>query len=163
MTPPSTESSTVALRRLTIDDSDMYFDAFNTNREHIARYDPRLARSFRTPSSVALSLSDFEATHRQHFGVMEDGQFVGAAALFLSDNRSADIAYWIDQRHTGKRLGSHASRLLINHASTTAGVRRFDAVIAPANIPSIKTVQRLGFTHTATREEDVVYSLDLLK
>lgn len=157
----SPDTSTLALRRLTLDDTDMYFDVFDANRQHIAAHDPRLAQSFTTLSSVAEHLSPFNAKYRQHFGVMQDDEFVGSAALFLGRNQSAEISYWIDQAHTGQRLGAHASRLLINHASANVGVRQFEAFIAPTNVASIKTVQRLGFTHTKTLEEDVVYSLDL--
>jgi len=159
---PSLSTPAVRLQRLTLQDASSYFDLFDANRSHIAEHDGRLAASFTTISAVAEHLSSYNANYRQHFAVIKEGEFVGSTALFTRPgDQTTEIAYWIDRKRTGQRLATHACQLLINHAHTDLGKTHFEARIAPSNIPSIKTIQSLGFNHTATLEEDDVYSLSI--
>jgi RimJ/RimL family protein N-acetyltransferase len=158
----SEDTPDIQLQRLTLDDTDQYFDLFDANRAHIASHDPRLGNSFCTISSVAEMLSPYNGKHRMHFGIIKQGEFVGSTALFSGRNQqSAEIAYWVANSDRGQGLATHACRLLINHAIINLGKRNIDAVIAPSNEASIRTAQKLGFRHTSTLEDDVVYSLNI--
>jgi RimJ/RimL family protein N-acetyltransferase len=149
----------VSLRRLYQEDSDEYYDLFDSNREHISQYDRRLGKAFLSLSEVAEQLSPYNTSTYHHYAVKLGGEFVGATSFILKRDRSAEIATWIDRDHVQKGLATRATRMLINHGFMWEGIRKFDALITPDNEPSKRTVQRLGFIHTETLEEDEVYSL----
>lgn len=150
----------VKIQRLGLEDADEYYDVFDANRRHIAQHDPRLAESFKTIGSVAEHLSPYSMRSRQHFAVLDEGEFAGSVSLFLHRNQEAEIAYWIDREHICQGLATAACRMLVNYAFSETNTRRIEALIAPTNVPSIKTIERVGFVYSHTLPEDLVYELD---
>jgi len=152
---------TIRIEKLTLDDADLYYDVFDANRAHIAEHDERLAQEFMTISSVGEKLSSYHGKTNQHFGIIEDNEFIGSVALMLDQNRKGELSYWLDQNYTGRGIARQACRMLMNESMATLGVREFDAVIAPTNVASRRTVEGLQFQQTARFKDAVVYSRNL--
>ena len=152
---------TIRIEKLTLDDADLYYDVFDANRSHIAAHDARLGKMFMTIGEVAEKLAPYSTKYNHHFGIMYDNEFVGSAALFERGDQQAEVTYWLDQDYTGRGLARQACRMLINHGRQDLYVTEFDAVIAPQNIASRRTVEGLGFQPVSTFKEDIVYALDL--
>lgn len=152
--------TSVSLRSLELKDADQYFDLYDSNRDHIASYDHRLATAFRTISEVEEHFSPYSSSYRKHFAILDrEGGFIGSTALFIKNRRETEIAYWVDKEHVGRGLATAACRLLIHHTFNNIGAERISALIAPSNEPSIRTVKKLGFERSVILEEDEVYSL----
>lgn len=77
-----------------------------------------------------------------------DGRILGVASLHRIDwlRRSAGIGYWIRRTRTGEGLATEAAGALIAHAFDTRLIHRIEALVAPANKPSQRVVEKLGFT-----------------
>jgi len=155
--------NSIELHPLTHEDVDEYYDHFDANRSHLAKHDSRLAREFMTISQVAEELSPFNAKYKQHFAILKDGEFAGSASLLLRRNREAEIGYWVDRNHLRRGIATVACRALINHAFMETDTRYIEALIAPENKASIRTIERVGLQYDRALEEDLVYVLDARK
>lgn len=142
------------------EDIDLYYDMFDANRDFIAEYDADLANSFHRIGEVAVQLSPLHAKTRQHFEIRENGNFAGSTSMLHRRDDTAEVTYWLTEQRAGRGLAAHACTLMINRTLATTGVRQFDALIKPTNVASQKTIQRVGFTHTKTFEDDLLYELD---
>lgn len=78
-----------------------------------------------------------------------DGEFVGMLtvnAISWGSARSASIGYWIAHSHAGRGITPTAVALVCDHLLTTVGLHRIEIAIRPQNHPSLRIVQKLGFT-----------------
>jgi ribosomal-protein-alanine N-acetyltransferase len=82
------------------------------------------------------------------FAVRVEGRLAGQVTL---DNivrgalRSGYLGYWIDRDVAGRGMASLAVALVCDHAFSAVGLHRVQADIRPANGPSQRLVERLGF------------------
>lgn len=152
--------SSIELHRLTPKDVDDYYDHFDANRSHLAEHDPRLAHEFMTISQVAEAFSPFNAKYKQHFAILKDGEFAGSTFLSLRQNQEAEIGYWVDRSHLRQGIAAAACQQLVNRTFLDTDTRYVEALIAPENKASIRTIERVGFQYDRALEEDLVYVLD---
>jgi [ribosomal protein S5]-alanine N-acetyltransferase len=76
----------------------------------------------------------------------DSGEALGAAVLLLRPQPgSAEIGYWVIPRARGRRLASRAVALLARWALTEAGLARVEALVEPANTPSQRILEGVGF------------------
>jgi len=73
---------------------------------------------------------------------------------FLPDSQNeVKLGYTLSYYHQGKGYASEALAALISYLQYDLAKRRFIALIAPENTPSIRLVKRLGFIQANIEEE----------
>lgn len=73
---------------------------------------------------------------------------VGTCLLFRYDEGSnrAELGYVLGRPHWGAGLMVEALHALVGHAFEGLGIRRLEAEVNPANVASLRVLERLGFT-----------------
>lgn len=78
-----------------------------------------------------------------------DGVLVGGLTLGQIRRgvaQTASLGYWMGEAHAGQGLMSDAVRALLPYAFATLRLRRIEAACLPENAPSIRLLERIGFT-----------------
>jgi ribosomal-protein-alanine N-acetyltransferase len=78
-----------------------------------------------------------------------EGDFVGAAGVFPPENEwgpEPELGCLLASRHHGRGLGTEALAAVIADAAARLGIHVLVAIVDEANVPSIRMVERLGFT-----------------
>jgi ribosomal-protein-serine acetyltransferase len=83
------------------------------------------------------------------------GPILGVTSLHRIDwlRRSAGIGYWIRRSRSGDGLATEASDALLAHAFDALMLHRVEALVALANKPSQRVVEKLGFTREGVARE----------
>lgn len=79
----------------------------------------------------------------------EAGRLVGGITLGnirYGVSQSAQIGYWMGQKHAGKGLMQDAIGALLSHAFGTLRLHRVEAACIPGNARSIRVLEKAGFT-----------------
>lgn len=113
--------------------------------EHLAR---------RLVNSCTSDLRD-RARGEYRWLVEEGGTPVGTvAATNVSWGMGyAEISYMLDEARHGRGLGTRAVRLLVAKLFRETDLHRLYALISPENTPSVRIVERLGFTREGLMRE----------
>jgi ribosomal-protein-alanine N-acetyltransferase len=61
-------------------------------------------------------------------------------------SQSASLGYWMGARHAGKGFMTAAVRGVLSYAFETLNLHRVEAACLPHNVPSVRLLQRVGFT-----------------
>ena len=78
----------------------------------------------------------------------KDGQLVGGITIGnirYGVSQSAQIGYWMGERHAGKGYMQDAMRAVTEHAFTTMRLHRIEAACIPTNGRSIHVLEKAGF------------------
>jgi len=81
------------------------------------------------------------------FGVFLHGAFVGevnVSNVRRGPFQSADIGYWIDEKHAGKGLIPEAVVAVLGYLFEKVGLHRIEISIVPRNEPSLRLISKLG-------------------
>ncbi|ETT48694.1 GNAT family protein [Paenibacillus sp. FSL P4-0338] len=103
-----------------------------------------------------IELLDNLATENQaiRYSIMEaeSGRIIGSCGFNTLDydNAKAEIGYDLSRECWGKGYVPEALRALIDYAFDTLGFNRIEAKAQPANINSIKVLQKLNFSLEGT-------------
>jgi len=75
------------------------------------------------------------------------GTILGGITLHHYDEQRSriEVGYWLLPGGRGRGVATRAVRTLADHVHAN-GVRRLEAVVRPENEPSIRVLERLGFT-----------------
>lgn len=77
------------------------------------------------------------------------GQFIGWAGVFRSRDieqpDEAELSYGLVASHRGQGIASEIAAALVEYAFGTLKLNRILVTIDPANIPSIRVAEKLGF------------------
>ncbi|MEK4043284.1 GNAT family protein [Paenibacillus sp. FSL H8-0048] len=78
----------------------------------------------------------------------ESGRIIGSCGYNMLDydNAKTEIGYDLSREYWGKGYAPEALRALIDYAFDTLGFNRIEAKVEPANINSIKVLQKLNFS-----------------
>lgn len=84
------------------------------------------------------------------FGIYEKNtdQLVGHISLYAIKRMpysSAFVGYSMDENFVGRGMATEAVELVVDFAFTSIKLHRVEAYIAPANIPSIRVVEKAAF------------------
>jgi RimJ/RimL family protein N-acetyltransferase len=102
--------------------------------------------------------------------IVEEQTIVGGASLTNYDPLRArvEIGYWLLTEGRGRGIATRVARALAMHAFYI-GLERVEAVVRPANVASIRVLERAGFTregllrsllpHEGGRADAFLYSL----
>lgn len=86
------------------------------------------------------------------------GEFIGWAGVFRSrdivEPDEAEISYGLVASHRGQGIASEIAAALVDYAFGTLNMRRILATIDPANIPSIRVAEKLGFVLVETKPDE---------
>jgi len=78
-----------------------------------------------------------------------EGEAAGGIGVMYQDNvyrLSAEMGYWLGEQHWRKGITSEAIRKLSDYVFENTGVVRLYADIFSPNIPSMRTIEKAGFT-----------------
>lgn len=83
------------------------------------------------------------------------GALLGVTSLHRLDwaRRSAGLGYWIRRRRFGEGLATEAADAVVSHAFGSLSLHRVEALVALANKPSQRVVEKLGFTREGVARE----------
>ena len=86
------------------------------------------------------------------FAIKYNGFYVGNIGLFpgVGDNiKTAEIAYFIDEKYWNKGIASKAIKAIIKYAFETLGLIRMQTGVFEYNISSMKVIEKTGFIKEA--------------
>lgn len=83
-----------------------------------------------------------------------DGQFIGLCGIeSVPDTADGEIDYFFGKSYWGRGFATEVARAMIRFGLTNTAWNRIVAYIVPANIASVRVIERLGFVY----EKDVNY------
>jgi [ribosomal protein S5]-alanine N-acetyltransferase len=88
------------------------------------------------------------------------GQFAGQVtvwSIMRGPSRSAELAYWIDEKFAGRGIMPTAVAMVVDHCFGAMRMHRLEAGIRSENVASRRVVEKLGFRHEGTRVRVVHY------
>jgi [ribosomal protein S5]-alanine N-acetyltransferase len=147
--PPPIETPRLLIRIVEISD---IADLLETNGdEEVTRFLPYATwRSMADGEAWLARMSALNATGTAlQFAIIEksSGRAIGTLLLFRYDEGSlrAEIGYVMGRANWGRGFTHEALKAIIEFAFGTAGLRRIEAEIDPANVASNKLALKLGF------------------
>jgi len=159
---PTLRTERLILRRLTTADADALF---------AMRSDPRVMRHIGRPQAStrqdALDLIDrieanLDANEGITWGMTTHGNdtvigTIGYYRLKL-EHHLGEIGYMLHPDHWGKGLMSEALDACVSHGFAKLGFHRIEGITDPANGASRKLLERSGFVHEATLQENYYWN-----
>ncbi len=148
-TLPTLRGQRIALRWLVAADVPALFEVFSN--VEVMRY--WSCPAYETEEQARALLTAIERCFAEkslfQWGVvrLEDDRVIGTCTLSSVDpsNGRAELGYILGRSHWGHGLMGEALALLTAFAFETLGLRRLEADVDPANHPSIRSLERLGF------------------
>jgi [ribosomal protein S5]-alanine N-acetyltransferase len=97
---------------------------------------------------------DFESLKAVNFAILYKNNFgdvnrlVGIVSLknIDSDNKKANVGYWIGEQYWGNGLATESVALVINYAFSVLGLEEISAYVYSENKASIRVLERNGMT-----------------
>jgi len=146
---PTIAATRVSLRWLTDEDGSSLFSIFS---------DPEVMRYWSSPPLTDIKdahklLADIRDYFRQRtlfqWGIARhtDNRIIGTCTLFHIDiaNRRAELGYALGREHWGNGYMQEALRALLNFSFDHLNLHRIEADVDPRNVPSARTLERMGF------------------
>ena len=99
-------------------------------------------RRYREERAAGAAIA-FLIFHNDHGGLL-GGITIGNIRYGVA--QSAQIGYWMGERHAGKGYMQDAIRVLLDHAFGTMRLHRIEAACIPTNRRSIHVLEKAGFT-----------------
>jgi [ribosomal protein S5]-alanine N-acetyltransferase len=126
--------------------------AYDRNREHLARWDPRREQSFYTVEHqravIIRQLREQAEGRMVRWVFAAEEEVVGVATLsniIFGAFRSADLGYWIDASHLGKGLATGAVTAICAYANSEIALHRVAAGTLIHNVRSQRVLAKCGF------------------
>lgn len=117
----------------------------------VTRYWSHLAWSSPDEASIYLEAihQGFQQGNLFQWGIAlrGDDRIIGTTTLYdidLAQGR-AELGFALARDHWGRRYAREALTVLIGHAFGALGLRRVEADVDPRNLPSLRTLEALGF------------------
>ena len=95
-----------------------------------------------------LSWADDSSCHNWAISLPGSDRLIGKITLFRIDeaNRRAEIGYILDPDHWGKGYMHESLERVLDHAFNELGLHRIEADVDPENEPSLRLLERFGFS-----------------
>lgn len=144
------ETERLALRRLSEADAPFILDLLN-QPSFIANIGDRGARTLEQAAAYIRN-GPVASYSRYGFGlwlvvVKESGESAGICGLVKRDGLDdVDLGFAFLPQHWKKGYAVESARAVRDHAASVVGLKRLVAITAPANWPSIRVLEKLGFT-----------------
>ena len=157
---PRLHTARLRLRPFTSADADALF-ALHSNA-HVLRYWD--APPWREPSRAERFIAACRQIEEEGSGARlaiergADGVFLGWVGLtrWNPDHRSASLGYCLDDAAWGHGYATEAARALLQWAFDTLDLNRVQAEADTRNAASARVLEKLGFEHEGTLQEDCI-------
>jgi RimJ/RimL family protein N-acetyltransferase len=152
--PPSPlRTDRLLLRRYEPADADLYYDAIQANRGHLAEFLPPRQEAMRSPADAESVIRWLEVMWQRRevfvYGIWElaSAGYTGEVYLANADWHvpSIEVGYFLLREKTGQGYATEAARALVEAAFTCLGAVRVDLQCAADNLASQRVAERLGF------------------
>ncbi len=82
-------------------------------------------------------------------------QLIGAIGIYnwSHQHQNAEMGFWILPEKQGKGIMKEAGRAVMDYLFRQTKLHRIYALVEPENLPSIKLLEKLGFTHEGLQRE----------
>ncbi len=127
------------------------------NREFFAPYEPKREPGFYTEEfQTQLLRAEFQAmlhhTYIRYYLFLKKDPThiigtVSFSGISRTDDKSCRIGYKLDANHTGKGYATEAIQCLLPELHKHLYIHRVEADILLENAPSLRLIERLGFTY----------------
>ena len=117
----------------------------------VVRYWSHTAWPHRDEAAIYLEAieSGFQSGNLFQWGVAlrGDDRIIGTVTLYAIDHTQgrAEIGFALGRDHWGHRYAREALTVLFDHAFGALALRRIEADVDPRNLPSLNTLEALGF------------------
>lgn len=148
------EGKTCYLRVLNENDAMLFTDLLYNNKEYWSIFEPRHEASYYTIAvqreKIRESLYQMRNRREYSFGIF-DGRtsaLIGHISLYSIKRlpfSSAFIGYSIDERQTGRGIGTEAVQLVTKFAFEKLALHRIEAYVSPRNFGSMKVLEKSGY------------------
>lgn len=143
-----------------IDTLEEYTELFNTHTDN----ELKMLFGFLSDEEILVQRNKLEGgikTYRStcmffHLIIKESNKIIGAASFhnWYPLHRRAEIGYYIKiEEHRGVGYMREAAKAIVEYGFDVLNLNRMEAIIAPDNIPSQKTVEGTGFVREALLKE----------
>jgi ribosomal-protein-alanine N-acetyltransferase len=137
----------VAIRRIAVQD---HHEIGALTRESASLHEPWLPSREDTPEAFGEYVARFDRPTHEGFVIClrETGAIVGGVNInniVRGSIQSGALGYVAYASTTGRGYMTEGLRLVMGYAFTELGLHRLEANIQPANVASIRLVERLGF------------------
>lgn len=148
------EGETCYLRILNEDDAVIFTDVLSKNREYWSVFEPRQEARFFTVATqrekIRESLYQMRDRREYNFGIFDSltGELIGHVSLYSIKRlpfSSGFIGYSIDERQTGRGIGTEAVKLVTKFAFEKVALHRVEAYVSPRNTGSVIVLERSGY------------------
>lgn len=149
------EGENCYLRILTEEDATVFTKLLSANKKYWSIFEPRQEASFYTivtqKEKIRESLFQMRDRREYNFGIFDSftSKLIGHISLYSIKRlpfSSGFIGYSIDEKQTGRGIGTEAVRLATEFAFERVGLHRVEAYVSPRNKGSIKVLERSGYT-----------------
>lgn len=137
--------------------SDALLEFVTENKDFFAPWEPRRLPAFYTAEFQAQVLhAEFQAILRcvylrYYLFLKEDPEHIIGTVSFSNISRSEDkscrVGYKLAKAYTGQGYATEALRRLLAEIHQGLSIHRVEADIMPNNLPSLKLIERLGFSY----------------
>lgn len=145
----STDDASVTIEKLSYEDSEELLRKIRDNAEHLARGGLYHHWQYENVEDIHKTIDDPAI---DLFGVKLGGEIIGDLRVIQDehDPRKREISRWIEEDKVGKGIGTTVLRAV----ALQADIHNLDLVskIEVGNIPSRKSVEKLGFVRTRTEK-----------
>ena len=142
------------LRILTEEDATIFTKVLIANKKYWSIFEPRQEPGFYTVSrqldKIRESLFQMRDRREYNFGIFDThtSELIGHISLYSIKRlpfSSGFIGYSIDERQSGRGIGTESVRLVTAFAFDTVALHRIEAYVSPRNGGSITVLERSGY------------------
>jgi ribosomal-protein-serine acetyltransferase len=142
-------------------DAKVFFDLMNKNREHLARFMPRIleTRSLEDVERVIVRfLKQLSENNGFRAGIYVDNQLIGIAGLKYIDwyNSKTEVMYWIDEVFKNRGITTVCVKKIIEVAFKHYGLNKVIIKMSVDNLSSIKVAEKCGLNFEGINRQDEV-------
>ena len=148
------EGQTCYLRILTEEDALSSLNCLSANMEYWSIFEPTARSSYFTVAvqreKIRESIYQMRDRREYNFGIFESAtsRLIGHISLYSIKRlpfSSGFVGYSIDERETGRGIGTEAVRLVTKFAFDKVALHRVEAYVSPRNSGSIKVLEKSGY------------------
>jgi ribosomal-protein-alanine N-acetyltransferase len=141
------QTSRLKLRPLTLEDSAAVF-GYASNPE-VARYTLWRPHPSELFTKGFIKVLTQPQTMNWAITVPPSGEAIGMVFLhsYNKQHQKAEMAFNLGQENWGKGIATEAAKAVLDYAFKELGLHRIEATCMPANLASIKVVEKIGFAH----------------
>lgn len=144
----------IYLRILQEEDAGVFTNVLKANKKYWTVFEPRQDPGFYTVSTqrekIRESIYQMRNRREYNFGIFDNvtGNLIGHISLYNVKRlpfSSAFIGYSIDEKETGRGIGTEGVKLVTRFAFEKVGLHRIEAYVSPRNKGSIAVLEKSGY------------------